>query len=81
MIKSRRLGWAGHSGRMGESRGTFKILRENHTEKRPLGRPGHRWEDNIRVNLKAIGANTWIWIDSAQDRYFWRALVNVTLNP
>ena len=50
------------------------------TGKRPLGRPRRRWEDNIRIDLKGIGINTRNWVDSAQDRDHWRALVNVTLN-
>ena len=41
------------------------------TGKRPLGRPRHRWEDNIRTDLKGIGINTRNWIDSAQDRDYW----------
>ena len=48
------------------------------TEKRSLGRPRHRWED-IRMNLKEIGINTRNWVDWAQDRNYWRALVNAAL--
>jgi len=48
--------------------------------KRPLGRPRRRWEDNIRKDLKEIGINMRNWFDSAQDRDYWRALVNATLN-
>ena len=50
------------------------------TEKRPLGRPRRRWEDNIRMDCKEIGINTRNWIDSATDRDYWRALVNAALN-
>ena len=50
------------------------------TGKRPLGRPRSRWEDNIRMDLKAIGINTRSWVDSAQDRDYWRAIVNATFN-
>ena len=46
------------------------------TGKRPLGRPRRRWEDNIRMYLEVIGINTGNWVDSAQDRDYWRALVN-----
>ena len=46
----------------------------------PLGRPRRRWEDNIRMDLKEIGIKTRNLIDSAQDRDYWRALVNVALN-
>ena len=50
------------------------------TEKRLLGKPRRRWEDNIRMDLKERGINLGKWVDSAQDRNYWRALVNVTLN-
>jgi len=50
------------------------------TGKRPLGRPRSRWEGNIRMNLKEIYINTRNWVDSAQDRDYWRALVNAALN-
>ena len=65
---------------MGEGRGTFKILTGKPTGKRPLGRPRHRWEDNLSMDLKEIGINMRNWVDSAQDRDYWRALVNVALN-
>ena len=48
--------------------------------KRSLGRPRRRWEDNIRMDLVEIGINAGNWVDSAQDRNYWRALVNVALN-
>ena len=48
--------------------------------KRPLRRPRRRWEDNIRMDLKEMGINTRNWVDSAQDRDYWRALVNAALN-
>ena len=57
-----------------------KILTVKPTGKRPLGRPGRRWEDNIRMDLKAIGINTRNWVSSVQDRYCWIALVNEALN-
>ena len=61
-------------------RSPFKILRGKPTGKRPLGRPRHRWEDNIRMDLEEIGINAGNWGNSAQDRNYWRALVNVALN-
>ena len=54
VIKSRRLRWAGHVARMEEGRSVFKILTGKSTGKRPLGRPRHRWEDNVRMALKEI---------------------------
>ena len=50
------------------------------TEKRSLGRPRRIWEDNIRMDLQEIGINAGNWVDSAQDRNCWRALVNAALN-
>ena len=80
VIKSRRLRWAGHVARMEQGRSAFKILIRKPTGKRPLGRPRRRWKDNIRINLEEKGINTGNWVDSAQDRDYWRALVNETLN-
>ena len=80
MNKSRRLRWAGHVARMEEGRSAFKILTGLPTEKRPLGRPRHRWEDTIRMELEEIGINAGERVDSAQDRDYWRALVNAALN-
>ena len=65
---------------MEEDRSAFKILIRKPTGKRPLGRPRRRWEDNIRMDLEEIGINAGNWVDSAQDRNFWRALVNAALN-
>ena len=50
------------------------------TGKRPLGRPRRRWEDNIRKGLKEIGINMRNWVDLAQDRDYWRILMNAVLN-
>jgi hypothetical protein len=80
VIKSRRLKWADHVARMEEGRSDFKILTGKSTGKRPLGRPRRRWEDNIRMDLKEIGINTRNWVDSAQDRNYWRVRVNAELN-
>ena len=80
MIKSITLRWAGHVARMEEGRSAFKILTGKHTEKRPLGRPRHRWEENIRMDLEEIGINAGNWVYWAQDRNYWRALVNAALN-
>ena len=80
VIKSRRLRWTGHVARMEECRNTFNILTGKPTGKRPLGRPRLRWEDNIRMDLEDIGINTRSWVDSAQDRNYWRALANAALN-
>ena len=75
VIKSIRLKWAGRIARMEEGRSAFKILTV-----KPLGRPRRRWEVYIRMDLKEIGINTKKWVDSVQDRDYWRALVNAALN-
>jgi hypothetical protein len=77
VIKSKRLRWTGHVARMEEGRSDFKNLTGKPTGKRPLGRPRRRWKVNIRIDLEEIGIN---WVDSAQDRDYWRALVNAALN-
>ena len=80
MIKTRTLRWAGPVTRMEEGRSAFKILTRTSTGKRLLGRPWRRWEDNIRMDHTEIGMNTRKWVGSAQDRDYWRALVNAALN-
>ena len=80
MIKSRILKWAGHVTRMEEGMSAFKILTGKSTGKRPLGRPRRRWEDDIRIDLEEIGINAGNLVDSAQDRDYWRILVNAELN-
>ena len=60
---------------MEEDRIAFKILTGKSTAKRPLGRPRRGWEDNIRMDLEEMGISAVNWVDSAQDRDYWRALV------
>ena len=80
MIKSRRLRWTGHVARMVEGKSAFRIVTGKITGKRPLGRPRRRWEDNIRIDLEKIGIITGNWVGSAQDKDYWRPLVNAALN-
>ena len=65
---------------MEEGRSAFKILTGKSTGKRPGGRPRRRWEDNIRMDLEEIGINAGNWVDSAQDRNYWRALMNAAFD-
>jgi hypothetical protein len=65
---------------MDDGRSAFKILNGTPTGKIPLGTPRHRWEDSIIIHLEVIGINAGNWHDSAQDRDYWRALVNAALN-
>jgi len=80
VIKSRGLRWTGHVARMKEGRSAFEILTDKPTGKRPFGRPRRRWEDKIRMYLEEICINAGNWLDSAQDRNYWRALVIAALN-
>ena len=58
-----------------------QFINVNTTGKRPLGKPRHKCEDNIRMDLKEIYINMSNWVDSAQDRDYWRVLVNAALGP
>jgi hypothetical protein len=80
MIKSRRVRWAGHVARIGEKRNEYRILVGRPEEKRPLGRPRRRWEDNIKMDVREIGWGATDWNDLVQDRDQWRALVNTAMN-
>ncbi|KAJ4450628.1 hypothetical protein ANN_02056 [Periplaneta americana] len=79
-IKSRRLRWAGHVARMGESRNSYRVLVGRPEGKRPLGRPRRRWEDNIKMDLREVGYDDREWINLAQDRDQWRAYVRAAMN-
>jgi len=68
VIKSRRMRWAGHVAHMGERRGVYRVLVGKPEGKRPLGRPRHRWEDNIKMELQEVGCGGMDWIELAQDR-------------
>jgi hypothetical protein len=65
---------------MDEDRSAFIILTGTPTGKRSLGRPRRRWEENIRMDIREIGINMRNWSDSAQERGYWRTLVNAALN-
>ena len=80
MVNSRSLRWAWNVARMEEGRSAFKIVTGKPAGKRLLRRPRRRWEDNIRMYLKELGINTRNWVDSDQNRNYWRALVNAALN-
>jgi hypothetical protein len=62
---------------MGHKRGTYRVLVGRSEGKRQLGRPGHRWEDNIKFDLQEVGWGGMDWIDLAEDRDRWCAFVNV----
>jgi hypothetical protein len=80
MMKSIRINWAGHVARIGAKRNAYRLLLARPEGKRPLGRPRRRWVDNISMVLRDIGWGAIDWIDLAQDRVQWRALVNTVMN-
>jgi hypothetical protein len=80
VIKSRRMRWAGHVPRMGEGRGVCRVLLGKPEGKKLLGRPRRRWEDNIKMDLQEVGCEGMDWIELAQDKDRWRALVNAVIN-
>jgi hypothetical protein len=61
---------------MGEGRGVYRVL----VGKRPLGRPRHRWRDNIKMDLREVGYGSMNWLELAEDKDRWRGLVNVVTN-
>jgi len=80
MIKSRRIIWMGHVASMGGKRGIYRVLVGKPDGKRPLGRPRHRWEDNIKMDIQEVGCRGMDWIELAQGRDRWQALVNAVMN-
>jgi hypothetical protein len=75
VVKSRRMRWAGHVARMEEDKGVHRVLVEKPEAKRSLGRPRRRWEHNIKMALQKVGVGRGDWMELAQDRDRWRALV------
>jgi hypothetical protein len=80
VIKSRRMRWAGHVGRMGKGRGLYRVLVGKPEGKRSMGRHRRRWKDSIKTDLEEVGCGSMDWIELAQDRERWRALVNSVMN-
>jgi len=80
VIKSRRMRWAGLVALVRERKGVYRTFMGKPEGKRPLGGPRHRWEDNIGMDLREVGCGGMDWIDLAQDRDSWWALVNAVMN-
>jgi hypothetical protein len=73
--------WAGHVARMGEGRNVYRVLVGKPEGRRPLERPRRIWEDGIKMDLREIGWGGGVeWIQLAQDRDRWRAVVNAVMN-
>ena len=77
VVKSRQMRWPGHVARMGEDRGVKRVLVGKPEGKRPLGIPRRRWENNIKMDLQEVGGGRGDWMELAQDRDRWRALVGM----
>jgi len=80
VIKSRRMRWAGHVARIWERRGIYRVLVGKAEGKRPLGRSRLTWKDNIKMDLQEVGCGGMDWIELAQDRDRWRALVDAVMS-
>jgi hypothetical protein len=76
VIKSRRIRWKGYVARIEEKRSVYSVLVGKPEGKRQLGRPRHRREDNMKMDLWEFGCGDMDWIELAQDRDRWRVLVN-----
>ena len=68
--------WVGHR----ERRGLYRVLVRKPDGERPLGRPRRRWEDSIKMDLQEVTYGGMDWIELAQDRDSWRALVTAVMN-
>jgi len=80
VMKSRRMRSARHVARMGEKRHVYRVWVKKLEEKSLLGRPRRRWEDNSKIDLPEVGCGGMDWIELAQDRDWWRALVYAVMN-
>ena len=80
VIKTRSMRWAGHVARKGERRGVYRVMVGKPEGKRLLGRPRGRWKNNVKMRLQKVGWGGMNWIDLAQDRDRWRAIVNAVMN-
>ena len=72
--------WAGHVTCIGVRRGVYKVVVGKPEGKIPLGRPRHRWEDNIKMDIQEVGFGGMDWIKLAEDRDRCWALVNAVMN-
>ena len=79
VIQSRGMRWAVYVVRMGKMRGAYSVLAGKLRERDHLEKPRLRWGDNIKVDLQKVGCGGMDWIELAQDRDRWRALVSAVM--
>ena len=80
VVKSRRMRWAGHVACMGKGRWVHRVLVGKPEAKKLLRRPRRGWEDDIKMDLQEVGGGCEDWMELAQDRDRWRALVSTVMN-
>jgi len=80
VIKLRKMRWSGHVTHKGEMKGIHSVLVGKPEGKKPLGRPRHREEDNIKMDHQEVECGSMDWIKLAQDTDRWQALVNAVMN-
>jgi len=78
VVKKNEMG--GACSTYGKGRGVYRILVGKPEGRKPLGRPRRRWEDNIRMDLREVGCGCVDWMELAEDRDRWRALVSAVIN-
>jgi len=79
VVKSRRIRWTGHVASMGEGRDVHRVLVVKPEGKRPLGRPRRKREENIKMDLQEFGGDCGNWVELAQVRDNWRALLSMVM--
>jgi len=80
MIKWRRMRWVGYVARMGVRTSVYRVSVGKHEGKKPLGRPGRRWEDNIKLDHQEVTCEGMDWMELVQDKERWGALVSAVMN-
>jgi hypothetical protein len=75
-----KMRWAGNVACVGKERDVYRVLTGKPEGKRSLGRPRRRWEDGIRMDFSEIGWGSVDWVQLAEDRDRWRALVNTVMS-
>jgi len=71
--------WAGYVAHIRKRRGVYRVLVGKPDGKRPLGRTRRRWEDNVKMYLREVVCGSMDWVELAQDRYKWQALMNAVM--